>query len=609
MFKPVDMRKVAIVMDKRIKADVVARLQELGVLHLTTSRFSALKKDEPLSHFQLVSKLLVDVRTLLKKLEIAGFNVKQRELSPAFFKRYEHHLQDVVKRFNAINEQLTTLLSERETLLKELERWQERKSLAQSLLGFDVDFSVLMRSQFSFSIVDKDEVKAERVVWSEDGSKALVFLGIGQDKPDLPLDFGKPSEELKKCEAEIERIRKRLGEVDVEISKILTKEQTFLSQLLPFLNVLSERFSSSLNFAKSDELVVAEGWVPVPRLKTLKDVLNKEFRNGVEVLELDEKEGKPVLLNNPPLLKPFEFLATFLSLPSHNDFDPTFFVFLFFPFMYGMVVGDVGYALLSMLLSLVLLRVVARYRVLVMVVKLWLYSSVFAALWGVVFDEWFGMPHTELLRLLHEFGLPVQPHTLYHGISRMHDLSTVMVMSLVVGLVQIFVGFVLGFLVEWRESKKAAMAKLAWVLFLAVGTALVVDSFVHSLPNTLHTPLYVLMLLTVVVIVWGEGLMGLFEVPGVVSNVLSYVRIAGVGVVGVVLAEIINEFLAPSPSLGVLNLIIFPLFIVFHFANAFLAMFESLVQVGRLNLVEFYSKFYHGGGKPFKPFSLPFKKR
>jgi V/A-type H+-transporting ATPase subunit I len=109
--------------------------------------------------------------------------------------------------------------------------------------------------------------------------------------------------------------------------------------------------------------------------------------------------------------------------------------------------------------------------------------------------------------------------------------------------------------------------------------------------------------------VWGEGLMGLFEVPGVVSNVLSYVRIAGVGVVGVVLAEIINEFLAPSPSLGVLNLIIFPLFIVFHFANAFLAMFESLVQVGRLNLVEFYSKFYHGGGKPFKPFSLPFKKR
>jgi V/A-type H+-transporting ATPase subunit I len=101
-----------------------------------------------------------------------------------------------------------------------------------------------------------------------------------------------------------------------------------------------------------------------------------------------------------------------------------------------------------------------------------------------------------------------------------------------------------------------------------------------------------------------EGFIGLLEIPGLMGNALSYARIAAIGVVGVVLAEIINEYFAPTPSAGLFLIITIPLFLIFHFVNMFVAMFEALIQGGRLNLIEFRSKFLKGGGSVFAPFSM-----
>ena len=98
--------------------------------------------------------------------------------------------------------------------------------------------------------------------------------------------------------------------------------------------------------------------------------------------------------------------------------------------------------------------------------------------------------------------------------------------------------------------------------------------------------------------------MGAVELPGILGNSLSYARIAAVGIAGVALAEVINESFMPGPEKGLMLLIILPLFLVLHVLNAGLTMVESIVQGGRLNLVEFYGKFFQGGGKAFVPFSV-----
>ena len=104
-----------------------------------------------------------------------------------------------------------------------------------------------------------------------------------------------------------------------------------------------------------------------------------------------------------------------------------------------------------------------------------------------------------------------------------------------------------------------------------------------------------------------EGVIAAVEIPGLLGNVMSYLRIAAVGVGGVIIAEAVNELLMPkldfSPVGFVVFIITLVLYIVMHFAACILAMFEALVHGARLNVVEFFGKFYHGGGARFAPFS------
>jgi V/A-type H+-transporting ATPase subunit I len=97
------------------------------------------------------------------------------------------------------------------------------------------------------------------------------------------------------------------------------------------------------------------------------------------------------------------------------------------------------------------------------------------------------------------------------------------------------------------------------------------------------------------------------EIPGILGNVMSYLRIAAVGVGGVIIAEAINELLLPRLDLSPMGIIIFiitaALYVSFHLASCMLAMFESLVHGARLNVVEFYGKYFQGNGTRFAPFS------
>jgi hypothetical protein len=104
------------------------------------------------------------------------------------------------------------------------------------------------------------------------------------------------------------------------------------------------------------------------------------------------------------------------------------------------------------------------------------------------------------------------------------------------------------------------------------------------------------------IMVLTEGAMGVLELPALLGNVLSYARIAAVGLVGLLLAELINETFVPHPEQGIVYaLIMLPILIFLHLFNMGLAMFECIVQGGRLNLVEFFGSLdsaqWNGGRK------------
>ena len=110
--------------------------------------------------------------------------------------------------------------------------------------------------------------------------------------------------------------------------------------------------------------------------------------------------------------------------------------------------------------------------------------------------------------------------------------------------------------------------------------------------------------ISAVIIAWSEGAAGILELPGIAGNVFSYLRIAIVGLVGTILAELINSLFMPLPSQGLMALVFFPLLFALHMINAFIAMFEAIIQGGRLNVIEFRFKFTQGDGRLFAPFSV-----
>lgn len=102
-----------------------------------------------------------------------------------------------------------------------------------------------------------------------------------------------------------------------------------------------------------------------------------------------------------------------------------------------------------------------------------------------------------------------------------------------------------------------------------------------------------------------EGTMGGMEIPSIISHILSYTRIVGILLASVILASVINIALRAFASDPLLIPVGIFIVIVGQVFNLIIAVFESGIQGARLLYVEFFSKFYKGNGRYFRPFSSP----
>jgi V/A-type H+-transporting ATPase subunit I len=280
--------------------------------------------------------------------------------------------------------------------------------------------------------------------------------------------------------------------------------------------------------------------------------------------------------------------------------------FITLPILYGMIVGDVMYGLLSVLISMFLLNKFKGSYVMTNVSRIWMYSAVATIFWGIIFNEWGGAGHEYWLGP-EGYGLISGP--LYNGFHRLHEVAMLIAITAIVGILHLTIGFIIGAYNHWGHHRKHSYAKIAWIGVLYGGTLAISSIMFGVFPEMVGFAGIGLLLLSAVGLAIFEGIIGILEIPGLLGNVLSYTRIAAVGIVGVVIAELVNDAFAPLPSKGiVMAIIFFPLFVLLHFANCFVAMFEALIQGGRLNIVEFRSKFLEGGGRAFMPFSMHLKK-
>jgi V/A-type H+/Na+-transporting ATPase subunit I len=356
-----------------------------------------------------------------------------------------------------------------------------------------------------------------------------------------------------------------------------------------------ERIEAVAHAGATSRTFVVVGWAPRARVPELRRELERSAGGELVLEELSTPVAvePPVLMLNRKLARPFEFLVRFLDLPRTGSLDPTMLMALFLPLMVGVMVGDVVYGVLLLGLSLLVRRrFAADSAALRDLSRVFVAGAVWAILFGFLFGEALG-------DVGHELGLPAL--WFYRGGA--DAVEPLLLFALALGAAHVVLGQLLGLWQSASARRPGELLNRSGSLLALGGVFALAGVAADRLPGGAFAPS-----LAGAAVVVGLGLlivrrgalgliMGPLELVGTLGNVLSYLRLAAVGLASTYLAMVANE-------LAVLGPIWMGIFVgvFFHALNLALASLSPMIQALRLHYVEFFSKFYEGGGQPFQPF-------
>ena len=407
---------------------------------------------------------------------------------------------------------------------------------------------------------------------------------------EVPLPAGYADQSLTEAAP---AILARLDEIPRLVAEILKERASLAEQWGSELrtirasaaDLLSAAAATALSLSTAHAFVI-EGWLPrddVPRLKAL-----IEQRLGADLVleELAREEWRgaaaPVVLSNPRLFKPFETLTSLMPLPAYGSIDPTPFVAVGFPMLFGMILGDVGYGLvLGGLAALMLWRGKGIWRSLG---EIALACALFTVTFGVLFGEFFGTLGRTLIGMR-----PIL-------FDREKAIIAAIVAAVGIGVVHTMLGLVLGMLTSRGKPRVAISRAVQLAMMVVVVLALL--SAVHVLPSRLFGTLGMVALIGFPILLIVEGIIAPIEFFSTLSSVLSYVRIMALGTASVLLASVANDMVGVFGS--ALVGVIFAL--LFHLVNFAMGVFSPTIHALRLHYVEFFKQFYRPGGRPYEPF-------
>jgi len=408
----------------------------------------------------------------------------------------------------------------------------------------------------------------------------------------LPGEYeGMPFHEaLPLMEAALDDLPRRVEEIDRNLQAARGEWGPKIGAVYIILDEKIEEALVESGSKTGGEVFRLSGWVPADEKDELAARLKAEFKERLLLRWRhplpDEWPEVPTSLKNPGYFKPFELFLRLMPVISYKGLDPTVLIGLFFPLFGGCMIGDMGYGFIIAILGFWLRKKAAR-PVIKDVGSILLYLAAWSLFWGAAYGEFFG-----------DFG-----HRFFHleplWVERSQVVLPVMAFTVGLGFAHVFLGFLMGIVQGMRMGQRHTwLERLGNVLvFLALLSAMV--QIKGWLPGKLFTLPVTLLVPGLVLLLAGGGMGGLVEALGSVGNVLSYVRIAAIGLSSAILAMVANSFV---DSLGVTFFGLF-MALAIHLLNFALAVGGSSLHSARLQYVEFLGKFHSGGGTMYKPFS------
>ncbi|MFH0847366.1 MAG: V-type ATPase 116kDa subunit family protein [Chloroflexota bacterium] len=511
------------------------------------------------------------------------------------------------RRLNDLNYRGAYLVSKVFVLSQDAFKDAEKK-LNRYLLGstaVSAEGEVVLHAVFATA----DEKPLESLI-AEIGGRAL----------DIPAEDAGIDEFIKTGETKLAELRSKMAELRAELEEKTGEDYERIFLVREALAAESERLSVLEKAAEARYVTLVEGWVPA---RQVEDVFSG-IRGEVPYVFVDgrppgDDEQPPTKLNNSTVTKPFEVIVNLFGTPMYREWDPTPIVAYSFAFFFGIMTCDFVYGLGVIFLAKFLLGKFVddpHTEGFKAFQKLLYISGGVASVLGLLSGSYLGDIYKFFgIESLAVVGIIEQTFS---------NPMSFIIFAVVVGLVHVNMAYVIALVKAVKGRNLGVILGRVGILILQIcAIPLIMRSIfgvnIPLLTGQAYSVLTIVMIPSILLIIVGAilespvlgVLMWIFNITGVLGDVMSYSRLAGVGLASFYLASSFNMiaglFRSMIPGVAGLifgNLLALGILLLGHVLNLFMGTIGGFVHSLRLCFLEFLSKFYDGGGTEYSPFKL-----
>jgi len=660
----VDMQKLGICAEKKNRKAVLEFLQSMGAMEIRTSALddpdlekmdtqaARTKYEKRTESYERVLKLL-DQYAPEKKGMLSALDGKDKVSSSQVEEviqnrwRYNRMVTDIL----AMEKKITDakgVIAKDENQITSLAPWLAL-DVPMSFEGTDKTAALIgtfpqemdepaVYAAAAAGLQEPAPVTVDVISADKDMTRALI-LCMKRDKDQVEENlrsagFARPAVVIREVPADMaDKLREEISDQNKAITGLQEeiaeygKEREHFRIAADYYRQRREKYALLGTIPQSENVFFLEGWVCADQADRIAKVLEERFGASVTKEEARDDEVVPTVLKNNKFSEAAEGVLESYGLPLHGQVDPTFVMSIFYVFFFGMMLSDAGYGLIMAVACGIVLWKYSKNlsEGLYKMVKLFFFCGLSTVFWGVMYGSFFGDAIDTIAKTF--FGYTGDGIVKPLWFEPLKDPMRLLLYCMLFGLIHLFAGLAIKGYEYLKDGDVVGFVSdvVAWYLFVLGLVFMLLPSDLFAsiagqkfvLPGWMGTAAKacaIIGALTILVMSgranknWGVrialGAYDLYGISGWLSDVLSYSRLLALGLATGVIASVIN-MMAAMGGKSVPGVIIFILvFLAGHTLNIGINVLGAYVHTNRLQFVEFFGKFYEGGGKAFRPFKM-----